>query len=566
MTMPEIWPELVGPVKANLKLGARSLITGLAASLLTAPAQLAWDHVALLSQGSWLRSLGFPIPWMGILRTSEASAFLNLNFYLYWGSFTQNWLFWGVLVFAVVFVWTTLHGELPVALLPTYVVGLSWARIQLEFQMVVAAGGPFARVDPFSYFPLMAYFSMALLLLPAILTLVSRLPFKEIFKLSCLGFPIILMPPFLDYYVLRRPVTYSLFAHAGFPQQASSILSYFAVLSPGIKLEIALVSTLIFAYLIYRTHSLLRSAVPVIAGVFVFGVVSSPAVAPWGYLLITYALTILDFGLAKPGMGRTIIEGIRVRGIHFPAMALFGTFLVWPTVLTSGMPGYYGLIVVSTFIVYLVWQVATVFDDISDEDEKPEISGYLGYGVLIALMAVLAAILFGLVPWLLTLLAVCLAVWYPTLRRGHWPLSGVVIGASSCIAFLFGASIPMMSPRSPEPLAPIALAVFVVFSGGSLLKDITNVDADRQSGIPTIFTRFDANVALPVVATFVAVGFVLPAVFLSGLLDRVLFLVMGAGAWFLILLMRDRSYEPVLVMYFAEGLWVFFRLFVIHSS
>jgi len=516
---------------------------------------------------------------MGILRAPESSAFLNLHFYFYWWTFIQNCLFWAAVFFALAFVRATMRGEQVLALLPTYVVGLAWARIQLEFQMAIAAMGSlfaFARIDSFSHAHITAYFAMALLLFPTIITLISGLPFRGIFKLSSVGFPIILMPPLLDYYILKRPVIYNFFA-AEFYQQVSSPLGYFTILSPGIKLEITLVATLTFAYVVYKTHSLLRSTVAVAAAIFVFGLVSTPALTSRlhlglsqpqlfaGYLLITYVLTIVDFGLAKPCMGGAILRRMRLRGIHFPGMALFGSFLVHPAILANGIPEDYGLTIASIFIVYLVWQVATVFDDVSERGDGTELSGYLGYGALIAVMALLAAISFGLLPWLLTFLAVCLAVGYPTLRRKHWLLSGLIIGASSCIAFLFGASIHFASPLSPEPLGLVALAVFVVFSGGSLLKDITNVERDRQSGIPTVFTQFEKSTALPIVASFVAVGFVLPAAFLSNLFDQILFLAMGGCAWFLMLLIRDRSYKPVLVMYFVEGLWVFFRLFIYSS-
>jgi 4-hydroxybenzoate polyprenyltransferase len=577
MTAHAIWPELLGALRANLRSIGRSLILGLAASSLTMLAQLASEYALFLARGSWLKSFGFPIPWIGILKTS---VFMNLHFYLYQLSFVQNWLFWTAIFFAVLFMWTTSHGELPFALLPTYVIGLSWARIQLEFQMAVAATGPiiaFARIDPFSYAQIAAYFAMALLLFPAIVTLVSRLPFREVFKLSCLGFPIILMPPILDYYVLKRPVIYNFFV-AEFYQQMRGPLSYFAVLSPGIKIEILFVSTMTFAYLFYRTHSVVRSASAIIAAFLVFGAVSTPGVTSLlhlgfsqpqlfaGYVLIAYALTMLDFGFAQPGMGRTIIKGIRLRGIHFPAMALFGSFLTHPAILVNWIPEDFGLLIASIFVVYLVWQVATVFNDISDEDRKTELSGYLGYGGLIAVMAVFAAIPFGPEPLLLAFLAVCLAVAYPTLRRRHWLLSGLVIGASTCLAFLFGTLVPVNSASSPQPVGVIALAILVIFSGASLLKDITDVEGDKRSGIKTIFTRFETRIALFIVASFVAIGFVLPAVFLHALADRALLLAMGIASWVLIILAKGRSYKPVLALYFVEGVWVFIRLFVIGSS
>jgi hypothetical protein len=418
---------------------------------------------------------------------------------------------------------------------------------------------------------------MALLLFPTIIVLVSKLPFLEVFKLSSLGLPIILMPPIVDYYILGQPVIYNFFTSELY-QQTRGPLEYLAVLSPGIKLEMILIAASTFVYLVWRSRSVLRSAAAIAAVILVFSTVSTPALASRlnlgfsqpqlfaAYLVITYLLIILDFGLANPGMSGTIVKRIRVRGIHFPAMALFGSFLAYPSILGSMIPEDFGLLIASALIVYLVWQVATVFDDISDGDEKTELSGYLAYGTLTTLMAALAAIPLGPMPWLLTLVAVCLAVLYPPLRRKHWVLSGLIIGASSCIAFLFGVSTPLSSPSSSEPLWPIALTIFVLFSGGSLLKDAANVEGDRRSGIQTIFTRYDANVVLPVVATFVAAGFVLPAVFLSDLLDLVLFLVMGVGVWVLIVLMRSRSYKPVLLLYSVEGFWLFVRLFLTHSG
>jgi 4-hydroxybenzoate polyprenyltransferase len=190
-------------------------------------------------------------------------------------------------------------------------------------------------------------------------------------------------------------------------------------------------------------------------------------------------------------------------------------------------------------------------------------AGYLAFGVLAAVMALLAAIPLGVVPWLLTFAAVYLAVDYPRLRRRHYLLSGVVIGFSSCTAFLFGAVLPIIDASSSEPVASITLAILVMFSGASLLKDVTSADADANSGISTVFTRFDANHVLLIVATLVASGFAFPAVFFSSLVDRLLFLASGIGVWFLIVLLKHRSYEPVLALYFIEGILVFFMKFVI---
>lgn len=477
-----------------------------------------------------------------------------------------------------IFLYRALTRELPVPLLPAYVLALGSARIQLEYEMAVAVFGPimrFARIDPFSYAHIVTYFTMALLLFPAVVTLVSRLPFKEIFRLSCLGLPIILMPPVLDNYVLHRPLVYNFYSSEFFTQPVDPLRYLTVVSSTGIRLEAILVATLTFAYLLYRTRSIIKSFVAIVAVVVAFVGVTTPIVTSRfhsilsqpqffaGFLILTYLLIIVDLGLCQPEMSSTIIRRLRLRGIHFPAMVIFGAFLVHPAILGTGIPEDYGLVLAGGFVAFLIWQAATVFDDIYDRREMQRNSVYLGYGLLTGLMAVLAAIPFGPAPWFLALLAACLAIGYPALRRRHWLLSGVVIGASSCIAFLFGASTPLSSPSSPELLWPIALTISALFSGGALLKDIVNVEADRQFGIQTIFTRYDTGVVLPVVATFVAAGFVLPAVLLSDLLDYVLFLAAGVGVWLLIMLMRSRSYKPVLVLYFGVGFWLFVRLFLI---
>jgi hypothetical protein len=50
--------------------------------------------------------------------------------------------------------------------------------------------------------------------------------------------------------------------------------------------------------------------------------------------------------------------------------------------------------------------------------------------------------------------------------------------------------------------------------------------------------------------------------FLRTLLDLVVFLGLGCATWFLIVLAKDRSYKPVLILYSLEGIWIFYRMFV----
>jgi hypothetical protein len=558
---------------------SRAVFLGLITSLVTVPAQLAWKYTTLLSGSTWFQNLGFPIPWIGAWKSLTVLGSPTYHFYPYFWGFVQNFLFWSVIAFVVIFMSVTIRSKMPLALLPAYVVGLAWARIQLEFQMAIAAKGSivaFAQIDPYSYAQITAYFVMALLLFPVVITAVGRLDFRETFRLCCLGFPVILLPPVLDNYVFARPVVYNFFT-ASSQSGGINALNAIEVLSPGIKLEILLVATSAFVYLLHRTRSSLRSASAVLAAFLLFVLVSTPLVTARlnlslsqpqlfaGYLILTYVLVIMSFSLAQPGLGGVIVKKTRLRGIHFPAMTLFGLFLVHPTILSMSIPEDMGIAVAGTFVVFLVWQTAVVFDDMFDRGHEAP-PGYLAFGVLAAVMALLAAIPLGVVPWLLTFAAVYLAVDYPRLRRRHYLLSGVVIGFSSCTAFLFGAVLPIIDVSSSEPVASITLAILVMFSGASLLKDVTSVDADANSGISTVFTRFDANHVLLIVATLVAFGFAFPAVFFSSLAGRLLFLAAGTGVWFLIVFLKHRSYEPVLALYFIEGILVFFMKFVIELA
>ena len=377
----------------------------------------------------------------------------------------------------------------------------------------------------------------------------------------------------MDNYVFARPVVYNFFTHSSYTGSFNP-LNTISLLSAGIKLEIVLVAASALVYIFYRTRSVLRSGSAVLGAFLLFVLVSTPVVTSRlnldfsqpqlfaGYLILIYVLVTMSLSLAQPGLGGVILKQTRLRGIHFPAMTLFGLFLVHPTILSMSIPEDMGIAVTGTFVVFLVWQTAVVFDDIFDRGHEAS-PGYLAFGVLAAVMALLAAIPLGVVPWLLTFAAVYLAVDYPRLRRRHYLLSGVVIGFSSCTAFLFGAVLPITDVSSSEPLEFITLAILVMFSGASLLKDVTNVDADAYSGISTVFTRFDANRVLLVVATLVAFGFAFPAVFFSSLVDRLLFLAAGTGVWFLVVFLKHRSYEPVLALYFVEGILVFFMKFVI---
>jgi 4-hydroxybenzoate polyprenyltransferase len=572
----DIWRELVPILRTNVKSIFQSLVLGLAASALTVFAEFVYGLRSFLIQGIWFKNLGLPVEWIGILRSSDAASLLDLRLLFYSQAFLQNLLFWAAISFSLIYIWKILRDGPALSLVPLYVLGLASARIQLELQMAVAAKGgffSFARIDPFSFAQISAYFAMALLLFPTIITLVSRLPFLRFFKLSSLGLPIILMPPIVDYYILRQPVIYNFFTSELY-QQARGPLEYLAVLSPGIKLEIVLIAASTFAYLVFRTRSVLRSAVTIMAVIFVFSMVSTPALASRlhlgfsqpqlfaGYLLITYLLIIVDLGLAQRNMTPTILRRVRLRGIHFPAMMLFGSFFVHPAILATGIPEDFGLIIAGAVIVFLVWQTATVFDDLYDRGQTELKQVYLAYGILIAAMAILSALPFGLIPWLLTLLAVYLAADYPRIRRKHYLWSGMIIGIASSAAFLFGVLLPIVSPASVQLVQAVALLIFAVFSGGSLLKDITNIEEDKQLRIPTVFTQFETKKVLPVVASFVAVGVALPAVFLRTLLDLVVFLGLGCVTWLLIVLAKDRSYKPVLILYFLEGIWIFYRMFV----
>ncbi len=138
------------------------------------------------------------------------------------------------------------------------------------------------------------------------------------------------------------------------------------------------------------------------------------------------------------------------------------------------------------------------------------------------------------------------------------------LGIGSAISFLFGTTIPIISPATSQPVGVIALGLFAVFSGGSLVKDIATVEEDKRSGIDTVFTKFEMKKALPIVATFVAAGCMLPILFLNTLPDLIFFPAIAIAAWLLIVLTKDRSYRPVLVLYFIEGLWVFYRMFLSH--
>ena len=579
MKEPDIWPELFPTLRMNVKSIAWSLLLGLTASGLAVLAHFVYGLGEFLSQAVWLRNLGLPVAWIGIWKGSQTESFLGLRFFFYPSAFLQSLLFWAAICFVSIFILRVLTGEFPAPLLPMYVLALGSARIQLEFEMAVAALGSifrFAQIDPFSYAHIVSYFGMALLLFPAVITVVSRLHFREIFRLSCLGLPIILMPPILDNYVLQRPVVYNFYTPEFFAQPLDPLRYLTVVSSTGIRLEAMLVATLTFAYLLYRTRSIIKSFVAVVAVVVAFVVVTTPIVTSRfhlmfsqpqffsGFLILTYILIIVDLGLSQPKMGTTIIRRMRLRGIHFPAMVIFGAFLVHPAILSAGIPEDYGLVLAAGFVAFLIWQAAAAFDDIYDRREMQGNSVYLGYGLLTALMAVLAAIPFGLLPWLLTIFAAYLAMDYPRLRRRHYLLSGVVIGIASAISFLFGTSIPITSPATSQSVGAIALGLFAVFSGGSLVKDIATVEEDKRSGIDTIFTRFEMRKSLPIVATFVAAGCMLPVLFLNALPDLILFLAVACGNWLLIVLMKGRSYRPVLALYFIEGLWVFYGMFLSH--
>lgn len=431
----------------------------------------------------------------------------------------------------------------------------------------------------------LAYLTLVLWLTLALASFGGRNP-VGVLKLSLVGFIFVLLAPTLDWLFFEPGVDY----HVTYVEVASwgellrRYLTYFGPLeqfgiTPGMRIEIAIVLVASFVYLHARTRSLARALLATWAA--------------WTVLFI-YCSTKSIWLLAGPALGLHVEESFElyIRGyVFFSGLAILG-------IVARGMPREFRLVLrdsrppralhywlcfalglafadppdpfgvaellqllLALAALFLMWVAAVMANNVFDLEidrinapERPLVTGALDPGaylraswwVFAAALACAAAASFEAL-WLVALFGLAYFVYSaPPLRlKTRCFVSKLVIGVNSAASLLVGYSL--WAPTMLDvPALPFVL-VLVGFSLGAHVIDLKDVEGDRAAGITNLSTLLGRTRAQQLIAGGTVLAYAaLFWVFRDGWLAGVA-LCAGAAQVFLLTRKRYRDAPVVLV-------------------
>ncbi|NPA74998.1 MAG: UbiA family prenyltransferase [Euryarchaeota archaeon] len=144
---------------------------------------------------------------------------------------------------------------------------------------------------------------------------------------------------------------------------------------------------------------------------------------------------------------------------------------------------------------------------------------------------------------------------YPRIHLKKYGTKTIIIGLGSSFLFAMGYFAPWLANKNPMDLRFwIYFAVlFIVFSAGSVMNDLKDVDSDKKHGIRTIFTYFGKERGKKVGAALLVVAFSVPSILAPAFTPA--FLALAALAAYFLMIERVLF---IYMVYFAEYFLILF--------
>ncbi len=419
--------------------------------------------------------------------------------------------------------------------------------------------------------------------------------------------PVILLPPIVDRFIFGRTSGYS------YPSPytwANMAMSFFesdpTYLHRGHQVEFAILLALIFVYILVKMKPLGRVQRIAVALASTFSVyvsivaISTPRIWPlfdllsltgpfneftrdypyivYNFIYITFAsiffwLTIL---VENPQKVKILMrDASPPRIIHFSLMYVLGFFvqlnflgmedvyfrgnlLVLLIGILSAASGWAFVVAINNYYDRQVDRITNAYRGIVS-GEYTEIN-LMGFSLLALITGAYTALILGIMPLVFYLLFVLLGFLYsyPKIYLKRYGTKTIIIGLGSALLFAMG----YFSPWYPEMRTfdlrfwTYFLVLFAVFSAGSVMNDLKDVESDVENGVKTIFTVFGRERGKKIAAAMMLLAFSLPGIIAPEMLP-VFVLLAALGAF---LLMREKVLYIYLV-YFAE----YFTILLFHT-
>ncbi len=324
--------------------------------------------------------------------------------------------------------------------------------------------------------------------------------------------PILLVPPFFDF-IASGGAGYSLmfqfFAPDFWPAFASFCANCSGV-SPGLRVEVALVMLAVAAYAGWARRSWLAAVASAVA---VYALVVFAALFP-GYLMAFLAHATTDLYLFREvasaftlfssavfvlflAFTTSFFRRLRIeRSLHYAGLTLFGAFLgtgLW----THPFPGVLLPLAATVLSVLFAFETAVAVNDAADANadvhsnpkrvllfEKSHAPALVAALLFFSLLNALSAG-FAVVVWVAFAFALSLVYSLAPLRLSrHTVSAGLVVAACAAAVFLAGFGVGLLEPETVPGMLPwrSLLAVFGLVFLASPLKDLKDLAGDKKQG------------------------------------------------------------------------------------
>ncbi len=265
-------------------------------------------------------------------------------------------------------------------------------------------------------------------------------------------------------------------------------------------------------------------------------------------LIVSIVFSILIFYWINKNILITLLKGTKpLKNLYFVLLVAAGILIggndyLWPFSLSD--------ILVRLFIITFVWQFTLIINNVFDEkidniqkNRTPVTEGalsrrtYLELGVISALLAIIMSIILkNFMITALTIISLVSAVLYsvPPFRLRNRLFSTSFIGIVSVTSFLIGylgkgesPLIPYNSPIISIEIIYLLVVLFFAVTMGTNVKDLKDIEGDKESGVRTLFTVFGHEKGKDITSVLVLISFLLPILLFSGLVDIVFFVTLA---------------------------------------
>jgi len=445
-----------------------------------------------------------------------------------------------------------------------------------------------------------------------ILHLFSKTEIQKVSKVALIPFSIIIFPALIDFvfgYFAKIKIVYTYI-------QGNLWINMLRFLDPTyvvpelprtIRLEIASVVFMSFIYIYFKRRKVLAAvlgAVSIYLACFLY--VSIPAVLA-EYAKLMKTLNIKNFPLPEGVMEESVIVLLQLiiitvlagvwlwrydpkkydaviknmrpmRSLHYAILFILGVFI---HSFGSGINNFFMLIRLfgSLLSLFFAFQFSVVINDIFDTDcdrisnaGRPLVTGvldrrqYLNIASVYLTLSLLFAYWVNPTCMMIVLLFVCLYFIYSTppfrLKR-FYPVSIFIIGLQAVLAFALGeASFARVDPLSDFHTSWF-WPIFVIFSLAANIKDLKDIEGDRQTGVITLPVLLGEKIGRYIIAFLVSLSYLLVPYFLHPMFPNLKIYILSicfALASFIYICKRNAQEKIIFLIYFLYTLILIFSL------